>query len=344
MHTTLTGSAVRLDLDLAAPGKHFGRIAIPFSTNVSAWGELRLPTVVINRGDGPTVLLLGGNHGDEYEGQLLLLRLVEQIDAADVTGRVIVVPGLSPAASAAGSRLWPDGSNFNRSFPGSPEGSVAEQLADFLTRQLFPACDVVCDLHSGGRSLLFAPMAAVHLVDDLAQRREMLELSLSWMTDLCLVHGNAGFSGLLPDQAESMGKLVSTTELGGGGTTTAETLSIGERGLHNMLRQVGVLNGEVRTRASLGLAPTRFVRALGGSDYLRADEPGLFEPLVAPGDPVTPGQLVGRIRFLEHPDRAPLDVRAETMGFVVAVRSLPRTDIGDCFVVVGQEVRREEVE
>ena len=46
-----------------------------------------------------------------------------------VSGRVIVIPCLSPEASRAGTRLWPSGANFNRSFPGALDGPPNEQLA-----------------------------------------------------------------------------------------------------------------------------------------------------------------------------------------------------------------------
>ena len=66
--------------------------------------------------------MLGGNHGDEYEGQVAGLKLLRGLRPESVSGRVIVVPCLSPEASRAGTRLWPSGANFNRSFPGRPTG------------------------------------------------------------------------------------------------------------------------------------------------------------------------------------------------------------------------------
>ncbi len=78
--------------------------------------------------------------------------------------------GSRPTPSIAGMRLWPNG-------PTSPVPSRGQHTArsrrraDFVARMLFPHCVVVCDIHGGGHSLLFPPMAAVHLVDDPLQRR-----------------------------------------------------------------------------------------------------------------------------------------------------------------------------
>ena len=168
---------------------------------------------------------------------------------------MIIVPVLSPAASKANTRNWPSGANFNRSFPGRPDGPANEQLADYLTRVLFPLADVVIDMHSGGRTRLVHPVLA-H-----ARRRRPrpaqgdarghggLEQRLPLPLHRCQRHRT------LPVEAESQGKIVITTELGGGGRVPAHVNRLAWSGLTNVLRHVGVLEGEVETRESLGLPP-----------------------------------------------------------------------------------------
>lgn len=336
-------SAVRLEIDLDRPGKNFGRIALQQSTNISAWGELHVPIVCINGGAGPAVLLIGATHGDEYEGPIALLKLIEELDPKEVTGRIIVIPRISGDASSNGTRLWPDGTNFNRAFPGSVRSSTADRLADFMTRELFPQVDIVADIHSGGRSLMFDPMATIHLPEDAEQRNAMLAAATAWMTNLCLVSSfNADGAGLQGEQAKELGKTVTTTELGGAAMTSASTLAIANRGLRNVLRHFGSLRGAVETREQLGLAPTRYVHIAGPANYLRAHDRGLFEPCVDPGDSVAEGQLLGRMRCPDHPDRPSGEVVSPYTGVVCTLRAMPNSEIGDCLVVVGQVVDIEE--
>ena len=73
-------------------------------------------------------------HGNEYEGQVALRRIVADVQPAQLYGRLIIVPTISLEASAGWSREWPDGTNFNRVMPGNPRGIPAEQLAHFLNR------------------------------------------------------------------------------------------------------------------------------------------------------------------------------------------------------------------
>ncbi|WP_177486089.1 succinylglutamate desuccinylase/aspartoacylase family protein, partial [Pseudomonas sp. F16(2018)] len=71
----------------------------------------------------------------------------------------------------AGTRTSPiDRGNLNRSFPGRPDGSVTEKIADYFRRTLLPLADIVLDIHSGGRTLDFLPFAACHVLPDKAQQ------------------------------------------------------------------------------------------------------------------------------------------------------------------------------
>jgi predicted deacylase len=337
-------SPVRSTIDFEKPGKQFGRLEIPRSTNQSGWANLIVPIVCIANGTGSTALVLGGNHGDEYEGQITLLNLARELDPTDVSGRIIIIPCLSIEASKAGTRLWPDGTNFNRSFPGRPDGPVNEQLADFLTRVLFPLADIVCDIHSGGRSMLVYPMSHMHLVRDRAQRKAMLHAMLAWNTDYHMLYIDIAGTGLLPTEAERHGKIVVTTELGGGGHVTSRTLRLAERGLRNVLRHFGTLSGTVETRRSMGLSDAVILAATEIADYIPAPESGIYETLVDPGEAVTTGQAVGRIHYLERPDRAPETVTARTNGIVCMIRALPSTEQGDVVTVVGRPCDWSELE
>ncbi len=162
----MSASPLTCTLDLDAPGKQFGVLQLPRSSNQSGWSTLWIPIVSVASGEGPTALVLGGVHGDEPEGQVAALNLARELQPEQVTGRVIVIPCLSPEASRAYSRLWPSGANLNRSFPGSPTGPPDEQLAHYLSTELFPLADVVVDIHSGGRTGLCLPWSEMHWVED----------------------------------------------------------------------------------------------------------------------------------------------------------------------------------
>jgi predicted deacylase len=326
--------AVSCTIDLTAPGKQVGRLQFPKINDTAGWGYSFVPIATIANGDGPTVLVSGGNHGNEYEGQIAALRLVNELQPEQVRGRIIVVPIISTEASQANTRGWPSGANFNRSFPGRPDGPPNEQLADYFTRVLFPAADVVIDMHSGGNAMWFIPCSHMHVVDDPAQRKAMLEGMRAWNSDFHYLYVDVNGSGLLPVEAEQQGKIVITTELGGGGRVPAPIHQLAWSGLTNVLRHVGVLEGEVVKRET----PATILDGRDPTNYVIADEAGLWEGLLEPGAEVKAGDPVGRLWFPDRLDREPTILRAPLDGVVAVVRAIPVTEAGDSVFVTGQPI------
>ena len=330
---------VECTVDLAAEGRQVGRLEIPKSTNTGGWAHEFIPIASLANGNGPTALVLGGNHGDEYEGQVACLRLLRELRPEQVRGRVIVIPCLSPAASRANTRLWPNGVNFNRSFPGRRDGAANEQLADFLSTVLFPVADYVVDMHSGGNTARFIPCSHMHVVDDPAQRKAMLDGMLAWNSDYHYLYIDIAGHGLLPVEAERQGKIVVTTELGGGGHVAASTHRLAWDGLTNVLRHAAILEGDVVHREQ----PAVILDGRDPANYVFAPCSGIFETLVDPTDPVVAGQLVARIHSLEFPDREPEPVHAPLDAVTACVRAPSRCEQGDSILVFGQPIDAERL-
>ena len=228
--------------------------------------------------------------------------------------------------------------NLNRAFPGDAEGSVTSQIAHYLTHELFPISDAVIDIHSGGRSMEFVPCSHMHVVSDRLQRQAMLDAMLAWNTDFCFLYTDIAGSGLLPVEAESQGKTVVTTELGGGEAIPARVHRIAHDGLVNVLKHLGVLQGTVQTRASLGLEPTILTQALEAKNYLLAPESGIFEICVELGSKVSVDQPLARIHFLERPDREPALIVSPKEGYLLCMRTACKTQQGDCIAVIAEAV------
>jgi predicted deacylase len=183
----------------------------------------------------------------------------------------------------------------------------------------------------------------MHWVEDPVQRRAMVDGMLAFGTDYSVIYIDIGGTGLLVGEAERQGKLTIGTELGGGGFTTAEIHRVAAFGVRNFLRHVGVLAGPAETRAARGLPDAVILKAVQRDDYTMAPESGLLEALVDLGDQVREGQAVGRIHFIERPDRAPVDVIAQSAGTVCVVRAIATIGQGDCITVVGQRCSRDDL-
>ena len=322
-------SPIEATVDFDQDGVQHGFLSLPHSHDDSGWGSMMIPITVAKNGNGPTALLTGANHGDEYEGPVALWDLAHTIKAEAISGRVIIVPGMNYPAFRAGKRTSPiDSGNMNRVFPGNPAGTLTEKIADYFQRTLLPMADYVLDMHSGGKSMEFVPFCAAHVLDDKDQQGRCVAAMQAYNAphSMMLLELDAG--SMYDTAAERMGKVFISTELGGGGTTTAYTVGIAKKGVRNLLRHAGIFQGELEMGETLNLdMPDK-------NCYVFSESTGLLEPCVNLGSEVKAGELLGRVHNVERTGLAPTEYRAKIDG-VMAGRHFPgHIAMGDFLAVV----------
>lgn len=326
-------------VDFSANGKHFGRLSIPHSRNESGWGAVHLPIVSIRNGDGPALVFTGGNHGDEYEGPIALMKLVRALDPAEVNGQVIVIPALNFPAVMAGTRLSPiDGINMNRAFPGRRDGSVSQMIAHFVQHKILPRCDALCDIHSGGKSMYFSPFAAYHNLPNKPVMEKARAATLAFGAPIALELVELDAGGMLDTAVEEMDKIFVSTELGGGGTASTHTVAIADAGVRNLLLHFGLIAGKPVTRESLGLPPIRMMHMPDLGSFLICDDRGIFEIMVDLEAQVAEGDPIGRIHFPERPERKPVTYRAGTSGTVIGRTHKALMEPGDFLALIARDM------
>jgi N-alpha-acetyl-L-2,4-diaminobutyrate deacetylase len=323
---------VSATIDLEEGGKRFGALNVPHSSNESAWGALRVPLVVIRNGAGPTLLFTGGNHGDEYEGPIALLKLARRLEPGAVAGRVILIPALNLPAVQAGTRVSPiDQVNLNRAFPGRWDGTVTSMIADFVNRYILPSCDAVIDLHAGGRTLCFVPFCGMHVLPDAVQMAKTRAAMLAFGAPISLMIEEFDTAGMLDTAVERLGLPFLFTELGGGGSSSAETVRVAERGIWNLLRHFGLIEGAPEP------ATTRLMHSPDAAYFTVSEDRGLFELLVDLGAEATAGQPIAQIHDIEHPAKPPVVYEAQRSGLLIGRRWPGLAAPGDCLAVVATD-------
>jgi N2-acetyl-L-2,4-diaminobutanoate deacetylase len=317
-------------VDFDRDGVQHGFLRLPYSRDDSAWGSVMIPLTVVRNGEGPTALLTGGNHGDEYEGPVALFDLARGLAPERVKGRVIIVPAMNYPAFQAGTRTSPiDRGNLNRSFPGRPDGTVTQKIADYFTRTLLPLADIVLDIHSGGRTLDFVPFAAAHILADKTQEAACFRAVEAFSAPYSMKMLEIDAVGMYDTTAEEAGKTFVTTELGGGGTGRAETIAIAKRGVANLLRHAGILEGEPETR------PSRWLDMPSSDCFRFSGEEGLIETCVDLGERVREGDVIARVYPTGRTGLAPAEYKSALDG-ILAARHFPGlVKAGDCIAVVG---------
>ena len=331
----MSQSPVRTTVDFDTEGVQHGHLKIPYSGDDSAWGAVMIPVTVIKNDVGPTVIFTGANHGDEYEGPIALWWLSNELKSKDIRGRVIIVPAMNYPAFKAGKRTSSiDGGNMNRAFPGRPDGTITEIIADYFNRVLLPMADYVADMHSGGKTLDFVPFACAHVLEDKHQQARCIAAMEAFNAPYSLMLLELDSAKMYDTAAEKMGKVFIGTELGGGGSASATTVAIAKRGILNLLKHAGILSGEPELDPSISLVTPDH------RSFVTSEHSGLLEMCVDLGADVKNGEVIALVHDIERTGTQPVEYKA-TIDGVLAGRHYPSlTQPGDNLAVIA--IRAEE--
>ena len=124
--------------------------------------ELHVPHVLLcGERPGPTVLISAGIHNAEYVGIQAAIELSNELDVKELRGNVVILPLINRSGfeNRTMSRVFEDGKNLNRVFPGDREGSEADRLAHMLFEVFIKNVDAYIDLHSGDGYETLTPFA-----------------------------------------------------------------------------------------------------------------------------------------------------------------------------------------
>jgi len=325
----MNSNPITATVDFEKDGVQHGFLRLPHSRDDSAWGSIMIPICIAKSGKGPTALLTGANHGEEYEGPVALMELAQTITAAELTGRVIIIPAMNYPAFRAATRTSPiDRGNLNRSFPGKYNGTVTEKIADYFQRTLLPMADVVVDIHAGGKTLDFLPLACVHRLPDKTQEAKCVAAMEAFSAPHSMMLLEIDSVGMYDTASEEMGKVFVSTELGGGGSSSVRSNAIAKRGIRNILIHAGILKGEMEKSASIMLD------MLSGECFTFSEHEGLFEICADLGVQVTKGSIIAKVWPAERTGTSPALYHAKMDGIVTARHFPGLIKMGDCMMVL----------
>jgi len=204
---------------------------------------VRLPIVLINgRHPGKTLYIQAISDGDELNGIAVIHKILRTITPEQLHGKIIAVPIVNFHAFHAKQAFSPvDNRKMNRCFPGRRDGTSSERIAYHLFHQAVQQADYCLDLHQGG----VQPM-----IDEVRVRVDQKHTLHKACLELARVFGighildQKGPKGQLAQAAPEIGIPTIDPELGGCHGWDGASIAKGVRGVLNILKYYGFIEGE----------------------------------------------------------------------------------------------------
>jgi hypothetical protein len=324
-------SALTIGSVTARPGQSVsGFIEVPAGVDAAT----RIP-ITIARGSqpGPTLALIAGTHGSEVAPIIALQRVRAMIDPTTLRGTVLIVH-VANMPSFLGRTIYYspiDGKNLNRVYPGKPDGTVSERIANAITTQIIERADYLVDIHAGdGNESLrpytyWSPLGLNARADSIAR-----EMALAWGNDHIVIDTtrprDVRASVYTQNTAQLRGKPSLTTEAGYLGMPAEEMVQRNVDGVFRVLRYFKMVPGEIE----LVRQPLFFER----TEVLRSPATGVWHAKVERGQSVQKGALIGLLTdFFGNPQA---EIRAPFGGIVLYVVATPAMSQGEPMGMIGE--------
>lgn len=278
---------------------------------------------------GPTLLITGGVHGDEFESivaiqELLTLFHRSSPEVDGLRGNLHFVPIVNEAAFLRGHRCAEDGLDLARTCPGRIDGSVTEQTAWALAERIRQA-DYYIDLHTGGTELAVAPLAGYMMHHDAGVLETQRRMARAF--NLPIIWGTAAnLDGRSLSVARDANVPAIYCEYLGSATCRTAGVDAYVSGCLNVMSELGMFP-RVRPESRVQYVVEN---PQPNSGHMQVCNPspinGLFLPSVQLGDLVRAGDELGTVVPLDG--TPPVSITADHHGVVIVLRTFPRVQTG----------------
>lgn len=324
-----SAQSFRVGTATANPGeKSSGALEIPAGSDAGT----SIPVVVVGGAkSGPTLALVSGAHGTEYTSIIALEKFIAQLDPAQLSGTVVILPLVNIASfEQKVPHLNPiDNKSMNRFYPGKADGTQTERASYAITKEVVDRCDYLIDYHGGDLDESLRPYAYWAPTGREAQDRTSKDMVLAFGLDHIIIWrdrpADLANTRYLDNTASARGKPSIVVEAGYAGTVETDDVNLLVNGTLSTMRQLKMLSGE----------PHRIENPVWISklEDVIADGPGIWYPLVKRGTYVSAGMKLGTIT--DYVGKVIAEPRAPVSGVVLHVNAVPSLKKGDNIADLG---------
>jgi len=289
---------------------------------------LEVPIIIErSKKPGPTVLMTAGIHGDEVNGVEIVRQIIAKGINKPKTGTIICVPVINVFGFLNMDRLFPDGRDLNRVFPGNSKGSLASRVANFVMTELVPHIDFTMDFHTGGAGRFNA--AQIRIVRDNAKLTE-----LAHVFGAPFIYYSQNLNKSFRNACDKAGVPMLLFEGGKSFNIDTNITNTGVNGAKRVLHHLGMLRSKFKVSR-----PKVNAVVIKDSKWLRAKYSGMFKATVSINTHVDKGQVLGNIT--DPYGSFNFFVKAPNAGYIFNVNESPIIYQGDAIFHISTEIESQ---
>lgn len=311
--------------ETVAPGER-RTLAIPVSRQLTGLSASLALQVLHGARAGPCVFVSAAIHGDEINGIPIVQKLAQQLDPAAMAGTLILAPAVNIYGLLNHARYLPDRRDLNRSFPGSPNGSLASQLAHTFLEHVIARSSLGIDLHSAAAHRYNLPQVRIA-----ADNPYLVELAMAFGAPVIIESPLR--DGSMRELAHLRGTPMLLFEAGEALRFDRVSIDIGVEGVQRVLAHIGMIEADDGL-AHVGI-PARANRSL----WVRAPRGGIAHLVRKSGDTVHQGELLATVTGLFGEEA--MEMVSPIDGIVIGHATLPVVNQGDAMFHIAEVANLE---
>ena len=273
----------------------------------------RVPVILV-RGErsGPTLGITAAVHGDELNGISTIFKLVQEIDAKQLRGNLVLVPISNVPGYLMNQRKFTDGNDLNRIMPGRENGNASQRYAYYFTHKIVRKFDYLLDLHTASHGRVNSLYLRADLENDATR-------TLAYLQNPQIIVKKYDEKGTLRAWANKNNIPAITIEIGNPNAFQHNLIDETLEGIINTMRYLDMIDGEVKNLI-------KDVHICDHSYWLHSKKGGIVDVLPSLADEVKKDQVIAIVYDVFG--QVQEEIKADRPGVVIGKNIRPNCDAG----------------
>lgn len=298
------------------------RLQLEFSDNALGvpW---RVPLIIMKgMKKGPVFGITAALHGNELNGISTIFKLLKEVNPAELSGTLIMVPITNVPGYLLNQREFSDNVDLNRIMPGKIDGVPSSIYAYHLLDKIVKKFDYLLDIHTASHGRENSLYIRADIESEMTR-------TLAYLQKPQIIVKKGDEKGTLRGWANDAGIPAITIEIGNSSTFQYQLIDETLDGILNTLKYLNMIPGEVEDLIE-------HCTVCSNSYWIYTKRGGIIEVLPNLADKVVEGQLIATVSDVFGQIKE--EIFADRAGIVIGRNVRPNCDSGNRVLHLGVDI------